>query len=78
MPEEGLRPPAAAWRHTPLRPSLALGRCERCRRLSPVTRRSRLCPSCVAWDRAIAQATDAEPHVRARLYPPRRAVDRGC
>ena len=62
---------AGAWRTgAALRPSVSFGRCERC--LAPTLLRAsengRLCHSCMAWDRAIEQATNAEPAVREHLY----------
>lgn len=83
MAEKGATPPAAVWRRSgasTLRPPFTMGRCERCRALTRVARRSRsgerLCSQCAAWDRAIAQATSAEPHVREQLYRPRGVVHR--
>jgi glycosyltransferase involved in cell wall biosynthesis len=74
-------PPAAQRRRSEastLRPSLIVGRCERC--LTPTVRRTRdgghLCSSCWAGERAINQATRAEPGVHAQLYGPARTVQR--
>ena len=55
-----------------------VGRCDRCG--TPTVRRTRegghLCSSCAAGERAIDQATRAEPGVQAQLYGPTRAVQR--
>lgn len=69
-------PPASAGRRSgasTLRPPVRFGRCERC--LTPAVLRpsslGRLCGSCEAGDRAVAQAVRAERRVHAQLYEPR-------
>lgn len=60
-----------------LRPPVALMRCDRC--LTAFVRRAddrrRLCGSCAAGDRAVAQASAVEPAVRRRLYRPHGGVE---
>jgi len=65
-------PPAGRRRSGTLRPPLRLGRCERCH-VRTVLRPGgdRLCASCAAADRAVAQAVRSEPFVHRHLYAPR-------
>jgi glycosyltransferase involved in cell wall biosynthesis len=65
-------PAASGWRSgaSALRPSLSLGRCDRC--FTPTLRRAdggeRLCSACAEGVRAVQQASRAEAGVRTRLY----------
>jgi glycosyltransferase involved in cell wall biosynthesis len=61
-----------------LRPPVALGRCERCLATRMVREYGgeRLCSSCEAGERAIDQASRAEPIVREQLYSGNGHVER--